>query len=112
MYRNNTFANPSTNIAHNNLTTGLANTGNSVEKFKQLVDVLQRYHLAYSQLTVFGKDVDHDILSVEFGANILAIKKKTREHAAHEPFIKHAHSNRQRIKEWEENAQATSRRMY
>ncbi len=79
-----------------------------MEKFKQIVDVLMRYHVAYPELTVFGKHIDHEILSIEFGENLLVIRKKMHQHALHSPNVPGAPTNLQNIQAWERQAQASN----
>ena len=79
-----------------------------MQKFKQLVDVLMRHHLSYPELTVLGKQVDHNILSIEFGENLLAIRKKTAEQAAHAPVVPSSPVQIDRVRAWQKRAQATN----
>eukprot|EP00929_Paragymnodinium_shiwhaense_P088702 TRINITY_DN49014_c0_g1_i1.p1 TRINITY_DN49014_c0_g1~~TRINITY_DN49014_c0_g1_i1.p1 ORF type:complete len:143 (-),score=22.89 TRINITY_DN49014_c0_g1_i1:25-453(-) len=51
-------------------------SGNAVEKFKDLVDVVMRAHFWHSNYTVIGQDVDRDIVRVSFGDGVLFVEKR------------------------------------
>ncbi len=67
-----------------------------------------RYHIAYPQLSVLGPEVDHNILSIEFGENLLAIRKKTAAQAEHTPIVPDAPTIPANIQKWEQQARASN----
>jgi hypothetical protein len=55
---------------------GKAPPGNAVEKFKQLVDVVNRKHFGHPGLSVFPNHIDADISEISFGDGLIFIYKK------------------------------------
>jgi hypothetical protein len=69
---------------------------NSVEKFKQIIDTLQKYHIVENKnshtMTAFQKSyADSDIFSVTFGQSIILIHKSTISQQQHNPDIPQKH---------------------
>jgi len=89
---------------------GKTGSGNSVEKFKQLADVLMRYHIGFQSLSVFGKQVDHYIHSIEFGENLLVIRKKTGAQVKEHPNVQGTLNmvNKNNVASWQKQAQSTN----
>jgi hypothetical protein len=56
---------------------GTSPANNAVEKMKQFIDILARYQLHSPDLSIM--DGDEAICSIEFGMNILVVKKCTKE---------------------------------
>jgi hypothetical protein len=56
---------------------------NAVEKMKQFIDILARYQLHSPELSIM--DGDEAICSIEFGMNILVVKKCTEEAMRNRP---------------------------
>jgi predicted O-methyltransferase YrrM len=51
--------------------------GNAVEKMKQLIDVLNRYQMGYTELSIIPGD--QDICSMNFGMNVMSLEKCSAE---------------------------------
>eukprot|EP00928_Gymnodinium_smaydae_P054095 TRINITY_DN37928_c0_g1_i1.p1 TRINITY_DN37928_c0_g1~~TRINITY_DN37928_c0_g1_i1.p1 ORF type:complete len:306 (+),score=37.81 TRINITY_DN37928_c0_g1_i1:137-1054(+) len=51
-------------------------SGNVVERFKDLVDVVMRAHFLHNNFTVLGQDVDRDIVRISFGDGLLFVEKR------------------------------------
>jgi hypothetical protein len=86
--------------------------GSVVEKFKTLVDVLNRRYLLTPRFTMFGRDIDHMISSVSFGRNCIIIRKGnpangwTSEVLRHEMYPWGRMMSKNRTHVWEYVAQA------
>jgi hypothetical protein len=59
----------------------------AVEKLKQLIDVLMRFHMSHPSLHVFPDD--DKILSVTFGQGLAVIRRATAAQLQHTPVIPH-----------------------
>ena len=72
------YWNTASKIYHDKLSgagIGKPAPGNAVEAFKLLADVVNRNHFLTPNFTIFGRDVDSDVRSVSFGANIVFVRK-------------------------------------
>lgn len=65
--------------------------GNAVSKFKELVEVLHRWHIGVEELTVLGREADSNLFSVTFGAGLALLRKATPEQSLHTPRIRKAY---------------------
>ena len=73
-----------------------------VEKMKQLVDVLNRFHMAHPQLHVFPGD--EAMFSITFGQGVIIIRKSTEAQIQHIPQVKEAPVDHGSIDQWASKA--------
>mmetsp|Transcript_32287 Transcript_32287/g.72882 ORF Transcript_32287/g.72882 Transcript_32287/m.72882 type:complete len:305 (+) Transcript_32287:25-939(+) len=60
--------------------------GSAVERFKDLVDVVNRGHFLHADFTAFGREVDADIVRVAFGQNVVFVEKRPDEDDWHQVY--------------------------
>jgi PAS domain-containing protein len=78
----------------------------TVEKLKQLVDVLNRFHMAVPELSVIRGD--ENIFSITFGQNLAIIHKNNDVQASHLPSVSSAPVVRDTIVQWMKESQSTN----
>jgi PAS domain-containing protein len=78
----------------------------AVEKLKQLVDVLNRFHMAVPELSVIRGD--ENIFSITFGQNLAIIHKNNDVQASHLPSVSSAPVVRDTIVQWMKESQSTN----
>jgi len=61
------------NLENSGTGIGKPPPGNAVEKIKQLIDVLNRFQIGYKNMSIISGD--EDICSIEFGLDLVAIRK-------------------------------------
>lgn len=64
---------------------GKRSLDNAVERFKDLADVVMRRHFLHPNFTVFGREVDKDVVRVSFGDGIVFIEKRQHTWKNHYP---------------------------
>ena len=77
-----------------------------VEKMKQLVDVLNRFHMAHPQLHVFPGD--EAMFSITFGQGVIIIRKSTEAQMQHIPRVEEALVDHGSIDRWASKAAETN----
>ena len=85
---------------------------NAVEKFKQLIDVLQRHHMNYEDLSVLFPEshLDGHIFSLTFGEGLILVRKATSLESEHEPRV-YRHNLfvlEEGVRDWESRARDTN----
>ena len=78
----------------------------AVEKLKQIVDVMMRFHMAHDGLNIFQGD--ENFFSITFGQGLAVIRKASNAKIMHSPVVHDAPVIRNRIDEWEANARSTN----
>lgn len=71
---------------------------NAIEKLKQYIDVLMRFHMAYPSLSI--SDGDDTLFSLTFGQGLVIIRKSSDENAFHIPNIQKAPVDHSLLKNW------------
>ena len=77
---------------------GCPPTASTVEKLKQFIDVMMRFHMAHPGLHIFPDD--DKFFSVTFGQGIAFIRKGTDEEIQHSPVVSEAPVIHSGVDEW------------
>lgn len=79
---------------------------NAIEKMKQFIDVLMRFHMAHSSLHFFPDD--DKFFSITFGQGLALIRRSTESELQQPPNVPVAPVIHQGIDEWATNAAKTN----
>ena len=74
----------------------------AIEKLKLLVDVLMRFHVSHSGLSIF--EGDKYIADVTFGQGLVIIRKNTAAERLHTPSVQNAPVKRSSLEAWQAKA--------
>jgi len=91
---------PGASLYGNSISAGIGESPkvNAIEKLKQYVDVLMRFHMAYPDLSI--SHGDNTIFSITFGQGVAIIRKSSGDQSNHLPNIQEAPVDHATLKKW------------